>query len=174
MPSLFVSSSSFLLDEKLQLCRILATIEQQTMKNKRRVRFGSIEIHEHVVTLGGATVPSSGAPLGMRWERQAYYEVSVDDYEAFKTTPRKGREMLRSRNQRVDLLLDLGYTMTEINRRSVECDQIRKQRMTSAKQFPLQGFLVQPVLGKQLKRRILVGSRGMLVSGRHFLLVLLE
>jgi hypothetical protein len=131
-----------------------------------------LEIHEHVVQLGGATVPSSGAPLGMRWERQAYYEVSVDDYEAFKTTPRKGREMLRSKTQRVDLLLDLGYTMTAINRQSVECDKIRKQRMTSA--AAAKQFFVVPALclqdlvqsvGKQLKRRR--GRRRCIPSSRR-------
>jgi hypothetical protein len=153
-PSLVVVSS-FLLDrERVQISRAAASLEQQSPpKNKRRVRFGSLEIHEHVVQLGGATVPSSGAPLGMSWERQAYYELSLEDYEAFKTTPsRKGREMLRSRTQRVDLLLNLGYTMSAINRRSVECDEIRKQRMASAKPFPLRG-LVQSVR-KQLKRRV--------------------
>jgi hypothetical protein len=99
MPSLIVSSS-FLLEEKLQLSRVLAT---QSMKNKQQVRFGSLEIHEHAVQLGGATVPSSGAPLGVCWERQAYYEVLVEEYEAFKATPREGREMIRSRAQRLDV-----------------------------------------------------------------------
>jgi hypothetical protein len=169
MPSLVVSSSSFLLDEKLHICHIIATLEQRQsmMKKKRRVRFGSLEIHEHVVALGGDTVPSSGAPLGMSWERQAYYEIPVEDYEAFKTTPRKGREMLRSRTQRVDLLLDLGYSLTQIHRRSVECEEIRKQRRTSAKQEKslfLQG-LVQSV-GKQLKRSFQPRRRSSLLGAR--------
>jgi hypothetical protein len=71
--------------------------------SEQRVRFGTLEIHEHVVALGGACVPRNGAPLTLSWEPQAEYLVSVDDYEELKPPARKGEQLLRSKNQRTDL-----------------------------------------------------------------------
>jgi hypothetical protein len=71
--------------------------------SEQRVRFGTLEIHEHVVALGGACVPRNGAPLTLSWEPQAKYLVSVDDYEELKPPARKGEQLLRSKSQRTDL-----------------------------------------------------------------------
>lgn len=71
--------------------------------SEQRVRFGTLEIHEHVVALGGACVPRDGAPLTLSWEPQAEYLVSVDDYEELKPPARKGEQLLRSKNQRTNL-----------------------------------------------------------------------
>mmetsp|Transcript_30871 Transcript_30871/g.51328 ORF Transcript_30871/g.51328 Transcript_30871/m.51328 type:complete len:409 (-) Transcript_30871:1238-2464(-) len=108
---------------------------------KRQVHFGQLEIYEHALALGGA-VPSCGPPLTMEWDAQAYFSVPIEDYEECRPgKPRKGTQLLRSKKQRTELLLSSGYTMREINEWNRECEEIRKQRSKSSRQFSAWRFL---------------------------------
>jgi hypothetical protein len=69
---------------------------------KKQVSFGNVEIYEHAVALGGA-VPSGGPSLTIQWDSQAYYNVTVEDYEEHRPTSRKGTQLLRSRSQRIQV-----------------------------------------------------------------------
>lgn len=95
------STSSTILKEtqsrttaKKQLCI------QQT---KKQVKFGTVEIHEHLNMLGAASIPNQGAPLTIDWERQAHHIFQVDDYESYKPPPRKGDEMIYPRSCRQNM-----------------------------------------------------------------------
>jgi hypothetical protein len=69
----------------------------------RRVHFGTLEIYEHVIHLGGA-IPGSGPPLTLEWQAQTHFSVPLEDYEALRPgQPRKGHELLRSKKQRTDM-----------------------------------------------------------------------
>ena len=49
-------------------------------RSNSAVRFGSIEIHEHAIVLGNS-VPSTGPPLTLAWERLSYHKInSIDDH----------------------------------------------------------------------------------------------
>ena len=49
-------------------------------RSNSAVRFGSIEIHEHEIVLGNS-VPSTGPPLTLAWERLSYHKInSIDDH----------------------------------------------------------------------------------------------
>ncbi|KAG7369958.1 hypothetical protein IV203_027704 [Nitzschia inconspicua] len=111
-----------------------------TVTSGKQVRFGHVEIYEHLVALGGA-VPSSGPSLTIQYDSQASFSISVDDYEEHRPSPRKGTQLLRSKTQRIKLLLDLGYTMREINDSCQECDMIRRQRAKSSRQVVLTSFI---------------------------------
>ncbi|KAG7345227.1 hypothetical protein IV203_032758 [Nitzschia inconspicua] len=111
-----------------------------TVSGGKQVRFGHVEIYEHLVSLGGA-VPSSGPSLTIQYDSQASFSISVDDYEEHRPSPRKGTQLLRSKTQRIKLLLDLGYTMREINDSCKECDMIRRQRAKSSRQVVLTSFI---------------------------------
>jgi len=96
----------------------------------KRVRFGSLTIHEHVVELGGSGLPGVGPAISLGWRAESHLTVdSVEAYEdARPCLPRKGIEMLLPKRQRVDMLLECGYTFNQIRVSTQECEALRKQR----------------------------------------------
>lgn len=107
-----------------------ATATSTSSSGKKRVRFGSLVIHEHAVQLGGSGVPGSGPSISLGWREENCYTVdSLEEYEDSRPClPRKSIEMLQPKSQRVDLLLNAGYSMNQIRVCSNECDEIRKLR----------------------------------------------
>mmetsp|Transcript_904 Transcript_904/g.2290 ORF Transcript_904/g.2290 Transcript_904/m.2290 type:complete len:240 (-) Transcript_904:360-1079(-) len=101
----------------------------------RCVRFGSLEIHEHPMEMGGAGVPGCGPAVTLGWKEQCRMVVdSVEAYEdARLSLPRKGCEMLFPKAQRIDLLLNAGYSMNQIRVCSHECEEIRRLRFRTVK-----------------------------------------
>jgi len=99
-------------------------------RSMKRVRFGSLTIHEHFVELGGSGVPGVGPAISMGWHGES--PVTVDSVEAYEDArpclPRKGIEMLLPKRQRVDMLLACGYTFNQIRVSTQECETVRKQR----------------------------------------------
>eukprot|EP00533_Pseudo-nitzschia_delicatissima_P008871 CAMPEP_0116087820 /NCGR_PEP_ID=MMETSP0327-20121206/5556_1 /TAXON_ID=44447 /ORGANISM="Pseudo-nitzschia delicatissima, Strain B596" /LENGTH=168 /DNA_ID=CAMNT_0003578891 /DNA_START=17 /DNA_END=521 /DNA_ORIENTATION=- len=114
----------------------------QVNKKKKRVRFGTLEVHEHAVELGGAGVPASGPPMTLEWEQQAYYwsgplSFSKTD-RPFEN--RRGSELLQSTSQRINMLLDAGHSLSEINNYMKENEIVRRQRcetIKKAQRFPV-------------------------------------
>eukprot|EP00529_Nitzschia_sp_RCC80_P022275 CAMPEP_0113484194 /NCGR_PEP_ID=MMETSP0014_2-20120614/23834_1 /TAXON_ID=2857 /ORGANISM="Nitzschia sp." /LENGTH=484 /DNA_ID=CAMNT_0000377785 /DNA_START=758 /DNA_END=2209 /DNA_ORIENTATION=+ /assembly_acc=CAM_ASM_000159 len=102
--------------------------------NLKTVRWGTIQIYEHVITMGLTSIPSCGAPVSLSNEpAQATYTFPIDEYESLRVAPpRKGQEMILTRRKRSDMLLELGFTMTEIARCVRESQVIRQQRAQSA------------------------------------------
>ena len=99
-------------------------------EKEKRVTFGFLEIHEHLVEMGGSGVPRCGPSITLSWKEQSCLRIeSVEEYEdARPCVPRRGAEMLQPKMQRVDMLLETGYTFRQINECSHEIDAIRKQR----------------------------------------------
>lgn len=72
--------------------------------SKQRVSFGTLEIHEHAMELGGAGIPRlGGAPVTMSWERQAYYAVPVEEYDDLKGPSRTGEELFLNQKYRMTM-----------------------------------------------------------------------
>ena len=73
--------------------------------NLKIVRWGTIKIHEHVITMGLTSIPSCGAPISLSNEpAQATYTFPIDEYESLRVSPpRKGQEMLLTRRKRSDM-----------------------------------------------------------------------
>jgi len=101
--------------------------QPQSMK---RVSFGSLTIHEHVVELGGSGVPRVGPAISLGWHGDSH--VTVDSIEAYEDArpclPRKGVEMLLPKRQRVEMLLASGYTFNQIRLSTQECETVQKAR----------------------------------------------
>jgi hypothetical protein len=72
---------------------------------ERRVRFGTLQIHEHVMVLGGNGVPRMGGPpVSLSWERQTHYEVSsAEEYDELKTFSRKGEQLCLTKEHRITM-----------------------------------------------------------------------
>mmetsp|Transcript_10021 Transcript_10021/g.21064 ORF Transcript_10021/g.21064 Transcript_10021/m.21064 type:complete len:251 (+) Transcript_10021:108-860(+) len=96
----------------------------------KRVRFGSLQIHEHALQLGGSGVPGAGPAVSLGWEQQGSTTISsvIEYEEARPCVPRKGSEMLQPKMQRVDMLLESGYSLNQIRICTQEFETIRKQR----------------------------------------------
>ena len=105
-------------------------------KTKKSVRFGSLSIHSHYVEMGGSGVPGCGPSITLGCEKESYVTLpSVEEYEDTKPyLPRRGIEMLHPKNQRVNLLLESGYTLNQIRSCSQQCESIRKQRTRTVQQ----------------------------------------
>lgn len=132
------NSNSTIVDES-------STKQQKHAKpDERRVRFGSLEIHEHAVELGGSGVPVCGPPTTLEWNEQSYFMIqSVEKYEDLRPClPRKGSELLQPKSQRISMLLRRnsqchdddddngggGYSLREINECIKDNNIIRQQR----------------------------------------------
>jgi hypothetical protein len=109
------------------------TIATDTRTRKKSVRFGSLEIHEHGVVLGGSGVPRNGPPTTLEREAHTYHMIkSVEVFDDNRPdASRRGSELLYPKKQRVDMLLEAGHTLSEINRSIRENDAIRSNRMTT-------------------------------------------
>lgn len=108
-------------------------------RSTKRVRFGSLTIHEHPIVLGGSGVPGVGPAISLGLRGDSHVTVdSVEDYEdARPCLPRKGIEMLLPKRQRVDMLLASGYTFNQIRVASEECEALRKQRARTIQRLSL-------------------------------------
>jgi len=108
-------------------------------RSTKRVSFGSLTIHEHLVELGGSGVPGVGPAISLGW--RGYSHVTVDSVEAYEdarpSLSRKGIEMLVPKRQRVDMLLASGYTFNQIRVCAEDCAALRKQRAGTVKNLSL-------------------------------------
>jgi hypothetical protein len=132
----YYSTTSILNDSEKAIGYATAnTVAASTRTGKKRVRFGSLEIYEHAVVLGGSGVPRNGPPTTLNWEAQANYTIkSVEVFEDSRPVLcRKGSELLRPKSKRIDMLLEAGHTLTEINRSSRENDIILTKRLMTIK-----------------------------------------
>eukprot|EP00534_Pseudo-nitzschia_fraudulenta_P009477 CAMPEP_0201160464 /NCGR_PEP_ID=MMETSP0851-20130426/42515_1 /ASSEMBLY_ACC=CAM_ASM_000631 /TAXON_ID=183588 /ORGANISM="Pseudo-nitzschia fraudulenta, Strain WWA7" /LENGTH=186 /DNA_ID=CAMNT_0047439637 /DNA_START=62 /DNA_END=622 /DNA_ORIENTATION=+ len=111
-----------------------ATSEERKTKS---VRFGSLEIHEHAMQLGGCGVPRNGPPTSLEWEEQSYFMIeSVEEFEdARPFLHRKGSELLYPKAQRINLMLNSGHTLRAIQTSITEIDTIQKQRWSTIKKY---------------------------------------
>ena len=72
--------------------------------SKLRVSFGTLEIHEHAMELGGSGIPRlGGAPVTMSWERQSYFAVNVEEYDDLKGPSRTGEQLFLNPKHRMAL-----------------------------------------------------------------------
>lgn len=96
-------------DQKPELNNDVSRMSQSSTSSgssnaDRRVRFGTIEIHEHSIELGGAGVPQSGgAPISLASHPTGHFEVPVEEYDDMKTTHRHGDQLLLSSCNRIEL-----------------------------------------------------------------------
>lgn len=125
----------------------LNTIVIKKKKQKKRVRFGSLEIHEHAIELGGSSLPGSGPSMTLAWKEQECFKIrSVEVFEntrPFETM--RGSELLQTESERIHMLLDAGHALEEINKSIEENNLLRKQRRETLKK---QRTLLSRVFGQ--------------------------
>jgi len=105
--------------------------------SSRSVNFGGVEIHEHEQELCESSVPLRGPALGLGWNRVSSQTFqSVDDHldkTAVAGGPRALNQLLLPTQQRVDILLQNGFSMRQIRSASREAGIVRTKRVQSAR-----------------------------------------
>lgn len=95
---------------------------------KRRISFGSIHIREHAQTIGDNPSCTHGTPVQLDWEHEDMEALNLEDYEAYRSTPRNKNEMYLNHFQRITILKRNGYSTNEIKESKKEIQKFRKQR----------------------------------------------
>jgi hypothetical protein len=116
-------------------------IENAASRNTS-IRWSTIDIHVHEKGLG-ASVPSTGPPVGIGWQAVEHIQVSIDDYEQQRPPRRIRMEMLTPSRSRQDELLDSGLSLRELRDVCLEVATIRQQRRKSSKDGRLLRRVVQ-------------------------------
>lgn len=133
----FVENCSLSHFEELEQFAHTTLFSAPTQKSKKRVRFGSLQVHEYGIELGGSGVPRMGPPTALSWERQRYFMIdSVELYEDTRPCiPRKGTELLLPESRRIEMLLTAGHTMRQIKECTKENEIILRSRGRTLKKF---------------------------------------
>lgn len=122
-------------------------VSSEERTTKKRVRFGSLEVHEHAIQLGGSGVPRCGPSISLEWERQDYYLVkSVEFFEDSRPFEnRSGMELVQPASRRINMMLAKGHTLSEITACRKANDAILEQRRKTNKK---RSSLLSKVFGK--------------------------
>lgn len=110
---------------------------------KKRVSFGSVQVHIHPIILSDHPCVSSGAPVGIDWECQQTINVSVDSYERFvdrrhfqrggdKTSIRRRAVRAISVDSRSKILERAGFSSYEIAEAGLQARLYQRQRKVTA------------------------------------------
>lgn len=129
------SSNSIMKKEKSSNSLLSSTSFSST------VRFGSIEIHEMGIELG-SSVPLTGPSLTLSWERLSYQKLdSIDDHQqqqqqenaTTKSAAKRNDDCIRPlpAEERIDRLLEHGYTLREIRSSVRDSGKERTKRIQS-------------------------------------------
>jgi hypothetical protein len=81
---------------------------------KKAIAFSTLERREYAICPGDNPAGVMGVPLSMDWEYFESVMLSIDDYEAYRPTPRTTAEMRIPFKTRWDMLKTAGYSHAEI------------------------------------------------------------
>lgn len=99
-------------------------------KEKKSVRFGSINIRKYNRILGDNPACSNGCPVQLGWDSFPQPIVPIDEYETNRLPRRTRRHLqLTAITRRNSLHYHFGYTHTEIEQGAEEIKKIKKQRL---------------------------------------------
>ena len=93
-----------------------------------RVRFSTVEFQEYPIILGDNPAVSSGPPLTIDWTPMSKKSVPLEDYERMRSQRRSAGQMSIPQTIRRELLLDLGFTLSEIQRHTKQATIVRYNR----------------------------------------------
>jgi len=104
-----------------------AHADEQRYNN--RVSFSDVEVRLYHIELGDNPAVSSGPPISISWDYFQKYNVSIDYFEANKPSqkPLVALEPL----DRIQLLVEAGYSLTEIRDKYDEIEMIKRKREKS-------------------------------------------
>lgn len=96
--------------------------------SEKQVRWGTVDVHSHVVCLGDNPDCTSGPPLQISWKSFATQQLALDDYEENRPERRTKKELVVPRYIREDWLRNNGYARSQLKEATEEVQEIRKSR----------------------------------------------
>lgn len=101
----------------------------------KSVSFDRIQVAEHHVILGDNPSVSSGPPLTIAWESQAFYVYSVEEYEQSRPDTCKDEDdLLVTRKIREDWLRSAGTSRSEMASALRSVQKVKRDRAATAAQ----------------------------------------
>lgn len=111
----------------LQVAAAKATSNKR--RNASRVSFSTVCIREYERILGDNPSVTCGPPLGIGWN---YYEdeeiLSINEWESWRETEREPERLVLGREEREELLLDLGYSRQVIAQAVRDIIKVKNKR----------------------------------------------
>mmetsp|Transcript_18666 Transcript_18666/g.26292 ORF Transcript_18666/g.26292 Transcript_18666/m.26292 type:complete len:792 (-) Transcript_18666:551-2926(-) len=132
------------------------TLQNCPQTRETKVRFNLIEIREYERILGDNPSCSSGPSVSIGWnyEKASLKRIPVDDYEYYRITRGSAdEELVLTRQERVQILMDLGYTRAEIAdaiRQNIRTKNKRRQTVNNLAVMKFEEFV--EVAGKKLSK----------------------
>uniref|UniRef100_A0A7S1URQ9 Uncharacterized protein n=1 Tax=Grammatophora oceanica TaxID=210454 RepID=A0A7S1URQ9_9STRA len=102
--------------------------KRRQSKIKDGVSFGHVEIREHPIVPGDNPGGFHGPPLSIDWVHQTSEVMKIDDYEKERPPRRMGSQMNIPSTVRHEMLLNNGYTSSEIQRAMKHVNIARNRR----------------------------------------------
>ena len=100
--------------QSLRKTKGIAKQAPRRMKPSRRVSFSTVCIREYDRILGDNPSCSCGPSISIGWEFEDEEILPVDEWESWREMEREPERLVLCREEREDILLDLGYTHKDI------------------------------------------------------------
>jgi hypothetical protein len=132
---------------------------------RRGVRFSTVCVREYERILGDNPSCTSGPSVGIGWHHIQEELLSVDEWESWRETERQPDRLVLCREEREDMLLDLGYTEKDIaaavrqnvkskNKRRQTIQNLRASGLEEAAESAKKRVMGLLKLGKKKKKEI--------------------
>mmetsp|Transcript_4834 Transcript_4834/g.10187 ORF Transcript_4834/g.10187 Transcript_4834/m.10187 type:complete len:171 (-) Transcript_4834:131-643(-) len=107
------------------------TAPGHTKKQRKSVGFNQVEIREYSQCIGDNPSCHCGPPISLDWKyKRQTRRLSLDNYEAERQNSRCGDDFVISEENRIDRLLQLGYSIQDLLQADVNRtkDQLLRQK----------------------------------------------
>jgi hypothetical protein len=121
----------------------------------KRLRFGTVEIHEHEYILGCHACDGADVPLTVAWHASSSMRLSLDEYEGSKLSKETCTLYERSecKVERWNVLERMGFPMEEVREAQARCESLRRHELVEKERRERQNENVttSPVVQPTLK-----------------------
>jgi hypothetical protein len=130
----------------------LSSYSRKSSLNKK-LRFGSVEIHDIPMELGNHPPTEGGAPVTLGWQPESIRVTHIDVYELCKgDEPRPIHEWKLSVSDRTAILLRAGYPLIDIKEASERAEETMKEREATLRGQSFESLhLAKERAGRKLK-----------------------
>lgn len=121
------------------------------------VKFGTVEIREHPITVGDNPGGFRGPPLSIEWKAQNRIKMSLEEYEKDRPPRRSGSQMNIPFTVREDMLREAGFSRGELREAQRDVNIARRHRRRTIEVMKL-----API--HEISERVVRGSLNMTIN----------
>lgn len=152
--------------EERQTLEEIAMAKPRSNSKRAALCFGTVQVYEFPIVVGDNPEVSKGCPVTIDWEPKTTSEVEVNKYEYHKARRRSNNnarekdELKLTEDERLQLLLDAGFSSAEIAKGTTQADTIKKLRAETNKQKRWDNFHEAVELTGRKMKKIVSIPRG--------------